>query len=302
MLKSISSLQARVRNHPLLKNRPVLMTTMALREMVTRDANHMAAGVAYYVLFALFPFVLSVWVISDLFDGAEVLQKSFLEFLLGNLPGSAEFIKLNINQIITPQRELLTLAVVGLVWSSGSIYGAITRVVNRAWGIYHVQPFLIYRLRHLLGLVAFSVLFFSWMIVSYTLQILQESSWPGPDSLMQSGLIKLALPATSWLVTLLIFLMIYRYAPNCRVYWRHVWLGALVSTVLLEVGKAVFTWYLLNYANYDQVYGHIASVIVFVFWVYLAALILTLGAEICSLHQLLYYPDDVDEKTPVWDR
>ena len=87
-----------------------------------------------------------------------------------------------------------------------------------------------------------------------------------------------------WGINIFIFLMIYRFAPNCKVYWKYIWPGALVAAVLLEVSKGLFLWYLDNVAIYNQVYGSVASVIVLLFWIYVSALILILGAEIGAEH------------------
>ncbi len=303
MLKLILNLRSTVSSSPILRRRPVAVAFLVFREMVTRDANHLAAGVAYFTLFAFFPFILSVWVLSGFFENSPDLRRGMLNFIIGNLPGSASFIQSNVGQIIQGRNELLIIAIIGLLWSSGSVYGAINRVVNRAWGIHHLHPFYVNRLRHIISLVIFGLLFFFWMTASSFLELLQDRDMglPGQGVILESGLIQWGLLFTSWVITGLIFLIIYRFAPNCRVYWRHVWPGALIATLTFELAKGVFTWYLLNYANYDQLYGSIASAIIFLFWIYMSALILTLGAEICSNYQLIYYPMDVDENIPVQD-
>ncbi len=284
-----ASLRERAARLPCLQYRPVIMAVRIFQEMRTRDANHLAAGVAYYAIFALFPFVLGVMVISDLFT-SDVLQKAFLEFVIGNLPGSAAFIESNIVQLVEQREALVVISMVGMLWSSGSIFEAINRVVNRAWNIHRAKPFHISRLRHILALLIFGLLFFFSVAISSGLQIVQEQDLGIP------GGGRVALQLTSWMVTGITFLIIYRFVPNCRVYWRHVWLGTVVAATLFELGKVAFTWYLLNYGNYNQVYGSIASTIVFLFWVYLAALILSLGAEICSQYQKVYYPGDVEKR------
>ena len=94
----------------------------------------------------------------------------------------------------------------------------------------------------------------------------------------------MALRLVPWSINIFIFLMIYRFAPNCKTYWRYIWPGALVAAILLEVSKGLFLWYLDNVAIYNQVYGSVASVIVLLFWIYVSALILILGAEIGAEH------------------
>ena len=175
-------------------------------------------------------------------------------------------------------------------------------MVNRAWGIHRARPFHISRLRHLISLAFFGILLMTFVAGSSTLEILQRQDLgiPGQRIFLEAGMGQLLLQLTSWLVTFIIFIVIYRFVPNCRVFWRHIWLGAAVATVLLETAKIAFTWYLTNYANYNQLYGSLASAIVFLFWVYVAALILILGAEICSQYQNIYRPEDKDDHPQAW--
>ena len=83
-------------------------------------------------------------------------------------------------------------------------------------------------------------------------------------------------------MTLMIFLLVYRFLPNCKTYWRYIWPGTVVVALLFEVGKSLFVWYLNNIATYDRVYGSLTSVMALLFWIYISALILILGAEISS--------------------
>ena len=94
-----------------------------------------------------------------------------------------------------------------------------------------------------------------------------------------------ALLVIEWGLTLSVFLAIYRFVPNTKTFWRHVWLGAVVATVLFEVGQELFILYLERFANFDTVYGPLSSVMVFLLWIYFSSLILVLGAEVSSEYQ-----------------
>jgi membrane protein len=97
------------------------------------------------------------------------------------------------------------------------------------------------------------------------------------EPLLDLGLSYLALYLIPGLITLLVFLLLYRFAPNRQMRWRYVWPGALVAAVLFEVAKSLFLWYLENFASYNQVYGSLASVIVLMFWAYLSSMLLNTG-------------------------
>ena len=288
--------------HPLMRYRPVKMAVHIATEMVTRDANHLAAGVAYYAIFGIFPFLLGMMVISGLFLRAEIIQSKLLEFVVGNFPGSDHLIASNLVFIDSHRTELIIIAVVGVLWSSSSVFGAVSRVVNRAWGIYQGQPFHVHRMEHILFLLCFGLYFFFWVAVTSFTQVLLEVELgtPWQHVIRDSGFLNLLIRFSSWSVTAVGFLLIYRYLPNCQVRWKYVWMGTLVASLLFEMGKEIFAVYLHHYGQYDILYGSIASTIVFLLWVFLSALILTLGAEICSNFQQAYHPDEKVDRMEGW--
>ena len=74
---------------------------------------------------------------------------------------------------------------------------------------------------------------------------------------------------------------IYRYAPSRQEpRWRWVSWGAVVATALWLVGSAAFSIYVAKFASYDKTYGSLGAVVVLLFWLYLSAFIVLLGAEL----------------------
>src|SRR5436190_2096696 len=73
----------------------------------------------------------------------------------------------------------------------------------------------------------------------------------------------------------------FRFLSERRIRYRHLWKGALVTTLLLMFGKMLFGWY-LSYVgpNLVSVYGAASSVIVFLIWVYYSSQFLYFGAEV----------------------
>ena len=286
----------------MMRYRPVKILVHVANEMVTRDANHLAAGVAYYAIFGIFPFLLGMMVVSSLFLEAEVIQAKLLEFVMGNLPGSDRLIASNIIFIDSHRTELIIIAIIGILWSSSSVFGAVSRLVNRAWGIYQGQPFHIHRIEHMLFLLSFGLYFLFWLAVTSVTQIVLNINLGAgfQEVIRDSGFLNMLVRLSSWFVTAVGFLLVYRYMPNCEVKWHNVWVGTLVASTLFEVGKEIFTEYLQHYSQYDLLYGSIASTIVFLFWVFLSALILTLGAEICSNFQQAYHPEERVDRMQGW--
>ena len=271
---------------PLVRNRYSTLALRVIREMKDDDATHLAAGVAYYAMFSLFPLLLGFLAISGLVLNSEGLEQKFMDFVTDNLPGSEQIVKENVGQVVRFRGLLGIGAFIGLLWSASAVFGAINRAVNRAWDIRQDRPFYIAKPRQLAMALGVGILFLLSTSATSAIQVFTDPSRdlgvPGQDFLLGIGLGHLALRMVPWAMTLLIFLMVYRFLPDCKTYWRFIWPGAVVASVLFEVAKSLFVWYLNNIATYDQVYGSLTSVMALLFWIYISALILILGAEISS--------------------
>ena len=78
------------------------------------------------------------------------------------------------------------------------------------------------------------------------------------------------------LVTVL-FALLYRVLPDVQIPWRDVWAGAILTALLLSVGKWAIGFY-LGRSELASEYGTAGSMMVLLFWVYYASLLVLLGA------------------------
>ncbi|HAD30949.1 MULTISPECIES: YihY/virulence factor BrkB family protein [unclassified Methylophaga] len=88
-----------------------------------------------------------------------------------------------------------------------------------------------------------------------------------------------------WPILAMLFILVlecvYRFAPNRKdPKWRWVSVGAVIATLLWLLASFGFTAYVQNFSNYNETYGAIGSVIVLIFWFYISAFVVLLGAEI----------------------
>ena len=72
-------------------------------------------------------------------------------------------------------------------------------------------------------------------------------------------------------------LLLYRFGPVRKQYFRNVWPGAVMATSLWLLATLGFSWYVRNIANYNLLYGSVGAVIVLLFWMYLLAVIALVG-------------------------
>lgn len=95
--------------------------------------------------------------------------------------------------------------------------------------------------------------------------------------------------AMRWLLDSLEFLLLalcisglYFYLPNARVRWRHALTAGLMATVGIELAKNGLTTYLSGMPTYSAIYGAFAAVPILLVWIYLAWLVVLLGAVVAS--------------------
>ena len=251
-----------------------------VREMSDDDATHMAAGVAYYAVFSLFPLLIGLIAIFNLLPASETRQEQLTEFVSEYLPGSEGLLKRDLEVGGT----LGVIAIFGLLWSGSAIFGAVARVVNRAWDIQKDRPIYIGKPRQMGMALVVGLMFLTSLGASTFVRIAEEyalADLPAPAFLVETGG-KVFLQVVSFSLMLFTFLMIYKMLPNTKTYWRYVWPGALLAAVLFEVGKASFLLYVERFASFQDAYGSAGDVLVLLLWVYVSSLILILGAELNS--------------------
>lgn len=76
--------------------------------------------------------------------------------------------------------------------------------------------------------------------------------------------------------------LLYRYVPNTPVKWRHAWVGGLFVAAGIEIAKRVLALYLANVPTYSVLYGAFATLPILLVWMYVAWVIVLLGAVIAA--------------------
>lgn len=277
LLKRISELIRRFRQ---VKERLLAIPAVRLLALVAyglgaHDASHMAAGVAYYGFISIFPLLLGIIALLGIFLKSEAFQESLINFFATYLPGSTDILQQNIESVIRLRGTLGVISVLFLIWSGSTMFGAIRRAVNRAWGIHKSRPFYIAKALDLAMAFSVATLFLLSLGGTTLLQIVGQADIPFVGNpAINAGALLLAL-----VFSFLIFLLIYKLLPLTRTRWRYTWPGALLATILFEVAKNGFLFYLGRFANYEAVYGSLGSIIVLLLWIYISAFILIFGAE-----------------------
>ena len=260
------------------------LVVRTIKELGDDDATHMAAGVAYYALFSLFPLLLGLIAIIGLAADSNTVRSEILEWAAENLPGTGDFISDNVIASAEASGSLGAISIIGLIWSGSAIFGAITKVVNRAWDIQHDRPFIKGKIMQLSMAMSVGILFALALTSASLAQTAERYAHTDMPVLGQADEVSgmLLFRTLSFVFNLAIFLSLYKVLPNTQTHWRYIWPGALVAALLFEGSKFLFVLYLDNFATFNAVYGSIGSVIALLLWAYVSAFILILGAEMSS--------------------
>jgi membrane protein len=249
------------------------------------DLTH-AAAIAYYALLSLFPFLLLVISMLGSITADEGDRLAVLTFVFRYFPTQFEFVD---TQLEAFRRTRLPLGVAGglaLIWASLGVFGAITNAVNEAWGVERQRSFLKHRLVSFLMLVASGGVLMVALVAVSAVEV-AEASWFGVMLARFEWLLTLQSLAFRYSATILLIVavgLLYYFIPNAKTRFRDVWVGAILTGVLWRIALAGFTWYIGRGGQLNLIHGSIATVVVFLLWVYISSVILMYGVEFTAAY------------------
>jgi len=245
--------------------------------------THMAAAIAYYALFSLFPLMIlgvSIFglVIRDADRRAEVLNN-----LVDALPVNAPNVANQLKDLADQSPTVTLVALLVTLWSASALITAVRRSMDVAFSSDRARPLLRGKAIDILVLPALGTAFLATVALTTAWRVIQreaESSLPFIEDFRWAwDLGAFAIPA---LLTFVAFMFLYWLLPTLNVRLRDIWGGAFLATIGFEAVKQGFAIYVANFSNYQVVYGSLAGLMALLFWVYLSANILLFGAEVAA--------------------
>ena len=249
----------------------------------------LSAQLAYFFLLSLFPFLI------------------FLVTLLGYLPittadvfnlvrhyapdqETMELIEKNLEIVDERHGGLLSFGALFTIWSASNGVNAIIRALNRAYNVNENRSFLVARMMAFILTIAMvfviivalllpvfgkaiGLFIFSHLGLSQTFVFL----WNGIRWVL------------SFFIMVMVFAVLYYFAPNKHLRIKEVYLGAVFATVGWQLVSLAFSFYVNNFGNFSATYGSIGGVIVLMIWFYISAMMVILGGEINAVLRTYQY-------------
>ncbi|MGH2601249.1 MAG: YihY/virulence factor BrkB family protein [Dehalococcoidia bacterium] len=271
-----------------------------------RRGTTYAAAMSYYTLFSFLPLLIFVLSIVGIILRNPETQESVTRYVLDALPTglSAEVrqtvavgVQDLLDRISRTEHGLLgVIALLGMAWSASTMFTALRRALNAAFGIPDRRSAVkgkAWDLAGVLGvlvlvpltllfaaLVYLIVLFVAGLSTYLTRLIFSDDPFSGLPTNEATRLLSQVL---SYATSFVVMLAIYRFAPDKHLSIRLLWPAAALAALGLEVVKVGFGIYLRRFGGFEAVYGALGTAAGFLIFVYIVAAIVIFVAVLTSV-------------------
>jgi membrane protein len=268
----------------------------SIRKFFEHPTSTYAAALAYRGLFGLFPFVLIFVVLAGVLGLADFLEQAINQASSESsqqVPQQLEpVIERGREQLQPLQRmveqaekqaggDLLLFGVAVALWSISALVRTLTEAFNAAYEVPETRHW--WKVSALS--LAFGPVLALMVIVSVGLMLIgprlveRIAELVGLDELFVSLWEWLRFPIALSLLAVVLSL-VYRFGPDARQRFRTVVPGATLAVVLWAISSVGFSFYLANFADYGVTYGSLGAAVGLLFYLYLSASVVLLGAEV----------------------
>jgi len=258
-----------------------------IRELIRRfqedEVSRLSAELAYFFLLSLFPFLIFL---LTLLAYLPVPHEDVLTIVRQYAPKEAiDLIEANIQDIMDHQNgKLLSLGIIGAIWSASNGIDAIVRALNRAYDVEESRSFIVARGMSILLTFGMMIV----IVVALLLPVFGKAIGLFLSSVLGVSSVFFALWNTlrwsvSSLILFIVFTALYYFAPNKRLHCKEVFVGAIFATVGWIVTSLAFSYYVGTFASYTSMYGSLGGIIILLVWFYLSGMIIVLGGELNAI-------------------
>jgi membrane protein len=262
------------------------MLSHTLHQFHENDLFTSAAAMSYFGLMALFPALLLLLAISNkLAAGSQMLAHAVDVY-----PGSRDFLRDTIESFAHLGLGAIITCIILVLWAGSWVFAVIERALNRIWGaisrtFWHGRALTI----GMVGVVGL-LLSLSVLVTSALVALREIAGNLSPRQIARYTLLlsvgsafwQIVFALGSYLITVALFVLIYRLLPRAAVTWRDTLPGAFLGGLLWEIAKYIFAWS-LGYFHYDEIYGSVGAVVAVLTWSYVSSLILLFGAQLTAV-------------------
>lgn len=266
---------------------PLKTSFIFLRETVDEWSNlypsRMAAALAFRGIFSLSPIMFIVATMVDVVLGGRIATAEFsatLEQILGpEIAGLVESSLISANFGPTSTDHIIA-ALIGLgvtLWAATSLFNEVKLSLNTIWGVPYAMSrgifnFIRNRLMALATVFGLGLLFLLIVIVNTVVSLLTTL-------LRLDALLQLGAALASFALLILLIALLFKLMPDVDIKWRDVWLGSIVTALMMTIGISLIGIY-LSISSVGSAYGGTTgALLATLIWLYYSAHIFVFGAK-----------------------
>jgi len=242
-------------------------------QFVVNETSLSASSLAYTSMLSLVPFMAVMITVFSVFPMFEDVSDQVQDFIFSNfVPTSGEVIQEHIQGFVDKSRNLnVTMPIFVFVTSIMMMY-TMEKALNRIWD---TKPS---------GNILKKVIMYWTVLTMGPLMVLGGIAL---TSLMfanpgLAGIKVFMLKFLPIISSTIGFFLIYLIVPNRKVNWKSAIVGALVAAILFEFAKRGFAWYVTTFPSMTKIYGALATIPIFLIWVFMSWNIILLGGTIAA--------------------
>ena len=257
----------------------------AVQDFIQDDALGLAAQLSFYLILALFPFILFLVAVLDTFSDPEFVTRVF-DYLRRVLPAQVfDLIKTYTKSTLRNRDTapgLLSVGILGTIWAASGAFAALINALNRAYDVQETRPF--WKVRGIAILMTFGL---STLIGGGVLLLVAGPSigetvaeiFTLDDEFLYVWNIVRWPAALLFMVTTVA--LIYYFAPDAGQPFRWITPGGFIGVFLWVLASLVFNLYVSSDFNtYNETYGSIGTVIILLLYLYISSLTILFGATL----------------------
>ena len=254
-------------------------------KVIEAECSEYAAAMAFYFLFAMFPFFLFLTTVIGYLH-----MPHLLEYVLNRaeslLPGQVfDLFQDNIRDLFnSKKRGLLSLGFLLALWASSKSVISMMKALNKVYSVKEGRPFWKVRLTAFFLVIVLSLLFFlALVLLIFGTKIVSLITVMLNHGVVFRIIWNLMIIPVILFLLLLAVATIYFFAPDVKQKWKWITSGT-VFAILCWIGASfAFSYYINNFSSYDRTYGSLGAVIILLMWLYVSGFIILVGGVINSV-------------------
>lgn len=250
-----------------------------IQSAVEDNLPHWAAAISYYSVMSFAPMVfLGISIISFFVDAewtAERLTTIFSNFV----PEGSNWTSDLVDSALNARGQVSFISAIAFLYTGSRVFAALARGLNVVYDFDDQKNFLREIAVQFIMLFTIGMAFIAALASGFLFGLIWDAVQILPGG--QENLARRLIIGGLQIVALFIgYFLIYRFVPRGKRSNDSAVLGAVAATLLFVIVRPLFIFYINRFGEQDVVYGPLATLVVLLLWVWIASLIILIGAEI----------------------